>query len=179
MVQAVEHWKANNEDDDRIMGLAADGRFDEAINLIPRKPFVVPKPTRAQQIIWLEEARDEWLKAERQAQIYKHFVFNGKIPHSDGKIIQFSKRDELRESVFGHKRDQKRKEKAAVKLTKKEESIKEAVAVLVRMGADFDTPEGLHRDYERALSGNISPSVEVMTVSDVLCDGDPGVRYED
>jgi hypothetical protein len=46
----------------------------------------------------------------------------------------------------------KRKEKAAVKLTKKEESIKEAVAVLVRMGADFDTPEGLHRDYERALS---------------------------
>jgi hypothetical protein len=28
MVQAVEHWKANNEDDDRIMGLAADGAKD-------------------------------------------------------------------------------------------------------------------------------------------------------
>ena len=159
--------------------------LDEAIKLIPKTPFKVPKPSRAQQVVWLEQARSEWLRPERQQQIYNHFVWNGKIPHTDGSFIRMSRREaageDLRAAVFGaeHARKKRRVQKAKAKQGEKDRAIQAAAEQLVALCADFEKSEEDQRDYLCALTGSDDPAAELLTVADIVQDGMPGIEYGD
>ena len=194
MVRLVDAFLTDPSTDPAIRAAAKNPL--EAIKILPTAKFNVVKPSRAQHIIWQEEARENWLTEKRQRQIYQHFVFNGMVPFKynamtgEPEYIKFGTRADRQKEVF-------RDEDVAVPTharkrsvdAKRAEATRAVAAMLTEQfcglqfdegGKDTGYGEDEYAQLEEMRSGvnPLTEDREVISVGDILPDADARVQYE-